>query len=161
MGSSENKIIDASDINYAIYKLGGWENNYEINQIGSSNEIPVTESTVDHVKLSIDEVRRAEFEINNKTVNGWVAIAFQMNPKIRQMDLEEAINLEQKEYDNIIQELDSLDLLDNDEKISLDNEDYLIYKLEKECHVTKSTPANEHTLNHYREEHKKIENSIN
>lgn len=160
MDSSQNKKIKADDINYAIYKLGKWKNRYEINQVGLSREIPITENTLEHVKLSMDEIRRAEFEINKTTVNGFVAIAFQINPKIQNMDLNEAISLEQEEYDNIMRELDSIKLLDNEEDISLENEDYLIYKLEKECHVTQSIPANKHTLEHHKKEMERIDESI-
>ncbi len=160
MGSSKNEDIGIDDINYAIYKIGNWKNDYEINQVGLSREIPVTENTLEHVKLSMDEIRRAEFEINKTTVNGFVAIAFQINPKIQDMDLKEAIDLEQKEYDNIMDELNNLDLLDNDATISLDDEDYLVYKLEKECHVTQSIPANKHTLEHHKKEIKRIDDAI-
>ena len=51
--SDENKI-DVNDINYAVYKLGNWKNDYEINQIGLSKEIPVTEPTITHIKFSMD-----------------------------------------------------------------------------------------------------------
>lgn len=154
------KTINADDINYAVYKIGDWKNDYEINQVGLSSEIPVTESTVDHVKLSMDEIRRAEFEIDGTVVNGFVVIAYQINPKIRDMDINEAIELEQKEYDEIVKELDDLELIGNDESIPLEGEDYLIYKLEKECHVTQSIPANKHTLEHYKKEMKRIDDSI-
>jgi len=36
---SDDKKIDVNDINYAVYKLGNWKNDYEINQIGLSKEI--------------------------------------------------------------------------------------------------------------------------
>ena len=39
------EIIRIDDINYAIYKIGEWKNDYEINQIGLSKEIPVTKNT--------------------------------------------------------------------------------------------------------------------
>ena len=41
----DDKIINLNDINYAVYKIGEWNNHYEINQIGLSNEIPVTKNT--------------------------------------------------------------------------------------------------------------------
>lgn len=160
MGESKTETVNFDDINYAVYKIGKWDNDYQINQIGISDEIPVNKTTLDHVKLSMDEIRRAEFEIDDTTVNGFVAIAFQLNPKIQKMELKEAAELEQKEYDLIIEELDNLELEPDNKSISLDDEDYLIYKLEKECHVTKSIPANEHTLKHHAEEIKRIEDSI-
>ena len=157
--SDENKI-DVNDINYAVYKLGNWENNYEINQIGLSKEIPVTKPTITHIKFSMDEIRKSQFNISDKTVNGFVAIALQLNPKVQEMDLDDVISLEQEEYDNIIGELDNLDLLDENSTIDLDDENYLIYKLEKECHVTTSIPANEHTKKFYEAEMKRIDDAV-
>ena len=154
------EFINVDDINYAIYKIGEWKNNYEINQIGLSNEIPVTKNTLSHVKSSMREIRESKFDISDKTVNGFVAIALQLNPKIPEMELDDVINLEEKEYDEVLEELDSLELLGDDETIPLDNEDYLIYKLEKECHVTTSIPANEFTKKHYIDEMKKIEDAL-
>ena len=148
------EIINFDNINYAIYKVGTWKNHYEINQIGLSREIPVTNATLHHVKLSMEEIRKSEFDIDNKTVNGFVAIALQLNPKIQKMDLE------QKEYESILEELDNLELLSDDGSVSLDTEDYLIFKLEKECHVTNSIPANLHTKKYYVDELKRIEKSL-
>ncbi|MBE6504888.1 MAG: hypothetical protein E7Z73_03950 [Methanobrevibacter millerae] len=157
--SDDNKI-NVNDINYAVYKLGNWKNEYEINQIGLSKEIPVTKPTITHIKFSMEEIRKSQFDISNKTVNGFVAIAFQLNPKIQEMDLEDVIELEQKEFDNIIDELDNLELLDENSTIDLDDENYLIYKLEKECHVTTSIPANEHTKKYYEDEMKRIDDAV-
>ena len=157
---SEDNKINVNDINYAVYKIGNWKNEYEINQIGLSKEIPVTKPTITHIKFSMDEIRKSQFDISNKTVNGFVAIAFQLNPKIQEMDLEDVIELEQKEFDNIIDELDNLELLDDNSTIDLDDENYLIYKLEKECHVTTSIPANEHTKKYYEDEMKRIDDAV-
>ena len=76
------------------------------------------------------------------------------------MDLEDVISLEQEEYDNIVEELDNLELLDENSTIDLDDETYLIYKLEKECHVTTSIPANEHTKKYYEAEMKRIDDAV-
>ncbi|MGX8693729.1 MAG: hypothetical protein ACSW71_02355 [Methanobrevibacter sp.] len=154
------EFINVDNINYAIYKIGEWKNDYEINQIGLSKEIPVTKNTVYHVKSSMDEIRESKFDISDKTVNGFVAIALQLNPKISEMDLIDAIELEEKEYNNVLGELDGLELLDDGETIPLDNDEYLIYKLEKECHVTTSIPANEFTKKYYIDEMKKIEEAL-
>ena len=156
--SDENKI-DVNDINYAVYKIGNWKNKYEINQIGLSKEIPVTKPTVTHIKFSMDEIRKAQFNISDQSVNGFVAIALQLNPKVQEMDLDDVINLEQKEYDDIIEELDNLELLE-DSTINLNDDNYLIYKLEKECHVTTSIPANEHTKKYYEAEMKRIDDAV-
>lgn len=154
------EIIRIDDINYAIYKIGNWKNNYEINQVGMSNEIPVTKNTVHHVKLSMEEIRKSEFVLSDKKVNGFVAIATHLNPKVQEMEVDEIIALEQNEYDNIIEELDNLELLADDGSIPLETEDYLIYKLQKECHVTTSTPANQFTIDYYNNEIQKIENAL-
>lgn len=157
---SSDEIINIDDINYAVYKIGDWKNNYEINQIGISSEIPVTKNTVHHVKLSMEEIRMSTFEISDKSVNGFVAIALQLNPKVQEMELDDVIALEEKEYDDIIKELDDLVLLDDDETLSLETEDYLIYKLEKDCHVTNSIPANKFTKRFYLDEMKRIEDAL-
>jgi hypothetical protein len=157
---SDGKTIKIDDINYAIYRIGNWENDYEINQVGLSNEIPVTKNTLLHVKWSMEEIRKSQFNVSDKTVNGFVAIAMQLNPKVQDMELDDIVELEEKEYDNIIDELDNLELLGDDETIPLETEEYLIYKLEKECHVTTSKPANQFTIDYYNSEIQKIEDAL-
>lgn len=157
---ADKEIINLDDINYAVYKIGEWQNHYEINQIGLSREIPVTKNTITHIKFSMDEIRNSEFSISDKKVNGFVAIAMQLNPKVQEMELDDAIELEEKEYQNILSELDGLDVLGDDESIPLESDEYLIYKLEKDCHVTTSTPANEFTQKFYEEELKRIEDAL-
>ncbi len=157
---AEDEMINVNDINYAVYKIGEWKNNYEINQIGLSREIPVTKSTLNHVKWSMDEIRNSKFDMSDKEVNGFVAIAEQLNPKIQEMDLDDVIELEKNEYENILKELDELELLNEDDSIPLNGQDYLIYKLEKEHHVTKSTPANEFTRQFYIDELKRIKEAL-
>ena len=157
---ADEEIINLDDINYAVYKIGEWKNHYEINQIGLSREIPVTKNTIDHIKFSMDEIRNSQFSLSDKTVNGFVAIAMQLNPKVQEMELDDVIELEEKEYKNILSELDGLDVLSDDESIPLDGEEYLIYKLEKECHVTTSIPANEFTQKFYEAELKRIEDAL-
>ena len=157
---ADEKIINLDDINYAVYKIGEWKNNYEINQIGLSREIPVTKNTITHIKFSMDEIRNSQFSISDRTVNGFVAIAMQLNPKVQEMELDDVIQLEETEFQNILSELDSLEVLGDDETIPLDSDEYLIYKLEKDCHVTISTPANEFTQKFYDEELKRIEDAL-
>lgn len=157
---ADEEIINLDDINYAVYKIGEWKNHYEINQIGLSREIPVTKNTITHIRFSMDEIRNSQFSLSDKTVNGFVAIAMQLNPKVQEMELDDVIELEEKEYQNILSELDGLDVLSDDESIPLDGEEYLIYKLEKDCHVTTSTPANEFTQKFYDNELKKIEDAL-
>ena len=128
--------------------------------MGISSEIPGTKNTVHHVKLSMEEIRMSTFEISDKSVNGFVAIALQLNPKVQEMELDDVIALEEKEYDDILKELDDLVLLDDDGTLSLETEDYLIYKLEKDCHVTNSIPANKFTKRFYLDEMKRIEDAL-
>jgi DNA-directed RNA polymerase specialized sigma subunit len=157
---ADDKSINLDDINYAVYKIGDWKNHYEINQIGLSHEIPVTKNTVTHIKFSMDEIRNSEFSVSDMKVNGFVAIAIQLNPKVQQMEVKDIVKLEEEEYQNILSELDNLELLDDGESIPLEGEDYLIYKLEKDCHVTTSIPANEFTQKFYEAELKKIEDAL-
>lgn len=157
---ADDEIINVNDINYAVYKIGEWKNSYEINQIGLSNEIPATKNTLFHVKASMDEIRSSEFSISDKKVNGFVAIAMQLNPKVQEMELDDVIALEKEEFENILSELDGVELLDEEDTLPLENEEYLIYKLEKECHVTVSTPANDFTKKYYENELKKIEDAL-
>lgn len=156
---TDGEIINFDDMNYAIYRFGSWKNSYEINQIGLSREIPVTEWTLKHVKLTMEEIRKSQFNISDKDVNGFVAIALQINSKLLDMDLEEVIKLEEEEYANILNELDGLEVL-SEGSTPLDTEDYLIYKLEKDCHVTNSIPANKFTKKFFVEEMKRIDDSV-
>ena len=157
---AEDKVINLDDINYAVYKIGEWKNHYEINQIGLSKEIPVTKNTIDHIKFSMEEIRNTEFSLSDKKVNGFVAIAMQLNPTVQEMELDDAIELEEKEYQNILEELECLELLSDDETLPLETDEYLIYKLEKDCHVTTSIPANEFTKQFYKDELKRIEEAL-
>ena len=152
-----DEIIKINDINYAVYKLGDWKNHYEINQVGLSREIPVTKNTIKHVKASMKEIRASQFDISDKTVNGFVAITLQLNPKMQNMKLEDIITLEEEEYNKILDEIDNLELLNDGGELELKTEDYLIYKLEKDCHVTNSIPANDFACKVYLEEMKRIE----
>ena len=156
---AEEEIINFDDMNYAIYKFGSWKNNYEINQIGLSREIPVTKCTLNHVKLTMEEIRKSQFNISDKDVNGFVAIALQMNSNLLDMDLDDVIKMEEEEYNNILKELDDLEVL-SEGSTPLDTEDYLIYKLEKDCHVTNSIPANKYTRKFFVEEMKRIDDSV-
>ena len=157
---ADEEIINLDDINYAVYKIGEWKNHYEINQIGLSREIPVTKNTITHIKFSMDEIRNSQFSLSDKKVNGFVAIAMQLNPKVQEMELDDVIELEKTEYQNILSELDGLEVLSDEDTIPLESDEYLIYKLEKDCHVTTSTPANEFTHKFYESELKKIEDAL-
>ena len=155
-----NDKINLNDINYAIYKIAEWKNNYKVNQIGTSNEIPVSKNTYEHVLMSMDQIRKSEFEIDGEIVNGFIAIAYQTNPEINKMPVKEVVKLEDEEFIKIKEELDNLEFLNDDDSIDLDGEDYLIYKLEEECHIRKSIPANEFTMEYHINELKKLEEKL-
>ena len=157
---ADDNVINLDDINYAVYKIGEWKNHYEINQIGLSREIPVTKNTILHIKFSMEEIRNTKFSISDKVVNGFVAIAMQLNSVVQDMELDDVIELEEKEYQNILGELENIEVLDDDGTIPLETDEYLIYKLEKDCHVTTSIPANEFTKQFYKDELKRIEDAL-
>ena len=77
-----NKGIKCKDRNYAIYKIGNWKNDYKINVIGTSTEIPITSPTKHHVELNMEQIRSSSFEFNGKEVNGMVGLAIQLNPSL-------------------------------------------------------------------------------
>ena len=156
---SDNNLgkIKCNDINYAIYTVGNWKNDYEINLIGTSNEIPVTNVCKDHVLFNMEQIRKSVFELDGKKLNGILALAKQLNPDLDKKSLDDLINQEEKEYKSIVGEINKLPLLDDGESVEFNSEKYLIYKLEKEEHsITTSKPANKFTLNHHLEEIKKL-----
>ncbi|MGL6297873.1 MAG: hypothetical protein ACRC1M_01765 [Methanobacteriaceae archaeon] len=149
-------------MNYAVYRIGNWKNNYKINLTGNGNEIPATNSTRDHVINSMNEIRKAVFEIEcGKEVNGLLALSYQISPELQKENIDELIKIEENEYNAIIEELNNLDnTLENDEdSIDIETNKFLIYKLEKDHHVTVSKPANDFTMNHHLEEIKKLNQS--
>ncbi|KZX14358.1 hypothetical protein [Methanobrevibacter curvatus] len=155
MAKKEEKI-KFNDLNYAIYKIGSWKNSYEVNLIGNSNEIPQSQVTKNHVEMSMTEIRKSSFEIENKVVNGIVALGYQLNPNLKKIAIDDLIKKEEEEYNNIIEELESLKLEDNEKTIDLNENDYLIYKLEKDHHVTIAKPTNEFTQAHHLKEIEKL-----
>ena len=56
---ASDEIINVDDVNYAVYKIGDWKNNYQINQIGLSREIPVTKNTLHHIIVEVTSGRGA------------------------------------------------------------------------------------------------------
>ena len=144
--------ISFSDVNYAIYKRGKWKNTYKINLIGTSNEIPATEVTKKHVLSNINEIRNSKFELGENEVNGIVALSIQLNPELQGIDIAQIIADEEIEYKNIVDEIDGLELEDPNDFIELENNKFLIYKLEKDHHVTVAKPANGLTMKHHAEE---------
>lgn len=153
---SEYKTIVANNINYAVYKIGDWDNDYEINILGTSRELPLTQVTKDHMVKNMEQIRLSEFELSDVVVNGMVALAMQLNPEVAKKDINELIELEKKEFDLISSELDSAKLIDSSELINLNGEEYLIYKLEYDGHMLVSKPANDFTKKHHIREIKRL-----
>lgn len=150
--------IKCNNIDYAIYKVGNWKNEYKLNLVGTSDEIPVTNVTKKHVLFNMDEIRKSEFDMGDRKVNGMVALGSQLNPELSKMSIDDLIALEEEEYKNIKEEIDNLELLDDEEEIDLSTDQYLIYKLVKEHHsLTASKPVNQYTMEHHMEEIKSLQ----
>ena len=115
--------IKCDNINYAVYKIDDWENDYEINIIGTAREKPVTKPTLEHMLKQMDHIRVSVFEIGGKEVNGMIGLAMQLNQSLQKRDLDELIDLEEKEFKNIMDELNSIDLKKADETIALDTDE--------------------------------------
>ncbi|MDR2873749.1 MAG: hypothetical protein LBV42_03270 [Methanobrevibacter sp.] len=155
---SKDKEIKFDDINYAIYKIGSWNNDYKINLIGKSNEIPITKPTIDHVILSMKEIRKSNFKLKGENLNGILALVIQLNNELKTTPIKELIAIEKKEYDSIMGELNDLKLEDPKKSINLDNQEYLIYKLEKKHHITSAKPVSKFTEKHHLQEIEKLKN---
>ncbi len=150
--------IKCNDKNYAIYKVANWENEYRINIIGTSNEIPVTEPTKTHILKNMEQIRLAEFEIGDTKLNGMLGLAMQLNPNLADEKLEDLIDLEQKEFEMITSELENLEYKSAKDRINIDTTNYLIYKLEFDGHNLTSKPVNDFTKMYHMEEIKKLKN---
>lgn len=156
--SKNSNKISFNDMNYAIYRVGKWKNSYRINLIGTSNEIPATELTKDHVLSNMGEIRKSTFEVGTKEVNGLVGLSVQINPELQKIAIDDIIAEEEMEYNNIIDEINNLELEDSNDSIELENDKFLIYKLEKDHHVTVAKPANGLTMKHHAEEIQRLKN---
>lgn len=153
---AEDKEIKCDNINYAVYKIGNWKNDYEINIIGTASEIPVTKPTLEHMLKQMDHIRTSVFEIGGKEVNGMIGLAMQFNPSFATRDIDELIELEEKEFNNIMDELNSAELKTAEDTIALDTDEYVIYKLEYDGHTLSPKPYNEYAKKHQIEEIKRL-----
>ena len=153
---AEDKEIKCDNINYAVYKIGNWKNEYEINIIGTASEIPVTKPTLEHMLKQMDHIRTSVFEIGGKEVNGMIGLAMQFNPSFASRDIDELIELEEKEFNNIMDELNSAELKTAEDTIALDTDEYVIYKLEYDGHTLSPKPYNEYAKRHQMEEIKRL-----
>ena len=124
---AEDKEIKCDNINYAVYKIEDWENDYEINIIGTAREKPVTQPTLDHMLKQMEHIRVSVFEIGGKEVNGI-------------------------EYQSIMEELNAIELKSAEDTISLDTDEYVIYKLEYDGHTLSPKPYNDYAIRHQKEE---------
>lgn len=150
------ETISATNINYAVYKVADWKNEYKINILGTSRELPVTKVTKEHMLKNMEQIRLSEFELGSKTVNGMVALAMQLNPEIAKENIDDLVKIEEKEFEMIVDELNNIELKENSEFINLDTEEFLIYKLEYDGHMLVSKPANDYTQKHHIEEIKRL-----
>lgn len=148
--------INCDNINYAVYKIGNWQNDYEINIIGTANEIPVTKPTLEHMLKQMDHIRVSVFNIGGKEVNGMIGLAMQFNPSFASRDLDELVELEEKEYKNIMDELNGLELKEAKDVIFLDTDEFVIYKLEYDGHTLSPKPYNDYAKKHQMEEIKRL-----
>ena len=153
---AEDKEIKCDNINYAVYKIGNWKNDYEINIIGTASEIPVTKPTLEHMLKQMDHIRTSVFEIGGKEVNGMIGLAMQFNPSFATRDLDELIELEEKEFKNIMDELNSAELKTAEDTIALDTDEFVIYKLEYDGHTLSPKPYNDYAKRHQMEEIKRL-----
>lgn len=141
--------IKFDDVNYSIYKIGFWKKEYKVNLTGKSKEIPVTKPTVDHVILTMEEIRKSNFLVDGENVNGILALSLRLNGELKNTPIDELIAIEKEEYKNILNELNELRLESPEKSIELDNNQYLIYKLEKTHHITIAKPINEFTKDYH------------
>lgn len=153
---AEEKEIKCDNINYAVYRIGDWKNDYEINILGTASEIPVTKPTLDHMVKHMDHIRASVFEIDGKEINGMIGLAMQFNPSFASRDLDELIDLEEKEFESIMDELNSIELKTAEDTIALDTDEFVIYKLEYDGHTLFPKPYNDYAKRHQMEEIKRL-----
>ena len=153
---AEEKEIKCDNINYAVYRIGDWKNDYEINILGTASEIPVTKPTLDHMVKHMDHIRASVYEIDGKEINGMIGLAMQFNPSFASRDLDELIDLEEKEFESIMDELNSIELKTAEDTIALDTDEFVIYKLEYDGHTLSPKPYNDYAKRHQMEEIKRL-----
>jgi len=114
--------------------------------------------TKGHVLSNMDEIRKSTFEFEGKKVNGIVGLSIQLNKDLQGIAMDDLIKEEKQEYENIVDEINILDYEDPSGAVGLENDKFLIYKLEKDHHVTKAKPANALTMKHHNEEIQRLKN---
>ena len=100
----------------------------------------------------MDHIRVSVFEIGGKEVNGMIGLAMQLRQSIQARDLDELIQQEEKEFELIMEELNAIELKSAEDTISLDTDEYVIYKLEYDGHSLSPKPYNDYAIRHHKEE---------
>jgi hypothetical protein len=153
---SVGKEIIFGNENYTIYKIGEWENDYKLNVTGTSSQLPASQPTKKHVLSQMEQIRKAVFDFKGEKVNGMIGIGLQLNEDLIDMPVEDLIKLEETEYNQILDEINNLNLEDNNKFLSLETEDFLVYKLEMEHDGLKVQPATPYTLEYHLKEIEKL-----
>ncbi len=104
----------------------------------------------------MDYIRVSVFNIDGKEVNGMIGLAMQFNPSFASRDIDELIELEEKEHENIMNELNSLELKEAKDVIFLGTDEFVIYKLEYDGHTLSPKPYNDYAKRHQMEEIKRL-----
>ena len=81
-----------------------------------------------------------------------IGLGMQLNQSMQKRDLDELIQQEEKEYQSIMEELNALELKSAEDTISLDTDEYVIYKLEYDGHTLSPKPYNDYAIRHQKEE---------
>ena len=85
-----------------------------------------------------------------------IGLAMQFNPSFATRDIDELIELEEKEFKNIMDELNSAELKTAEDTIALDTDEFVIYKLEYDGHTLSPKPYNDYAKRHQMEEIKRL-----
>lgn len=160
MVDKDKNEIKFGNMDYSIYTIGDWDNEYKLNVTGRSKEIPASNPTKKHVLYQMKQIRNAVFDWKNVEVNGMVGLGLQFNKELRDLPVNELIELEKKEYENICEEIENLKLKDDNESIKLENDTYLIYKLEMEHDGMKPSPANSFTEEFHKKEIEELKGKL-
>ncbi len=154
--NDEEGLVFFDDDSYAVYRLGNWENKYNINLMGIDNEIPATEITKNQSLKIMNEIRNYSFNYRGVEINGMLGLAIRYTD-LNLEDIDKLIAIEKREYENIKKELANLKLENYKDFVELNNEKFLIYKLKENCHgAVMSRPANNFTREHSTVELSKI-----
>ena len=104
----------------------------------------------------MEQIRSSSFEFNGKEVNGMVGLAIQLNPSLIDENIDDLVELEEKEFNLISEELNNLELKKDNEEIDPNSFEYLIYHLVYEGHNLTSKPANDFTREYHITEIKRL-----